>query len=1175
MHTARKSWLLLLLLLFLLLPSFALANGGEISGVAWYDITGDQTYEAGDRTLGRVTVVLYRQENGGEKHVGKITTGTDGVFAFTGLAAGEYRMSVTLPDEHNFVAPKAGGSVIMPACGTVSTSQTITLGENEIINNAHVGVSKASTYIKAYVFSDDNANGGRRATEEMMRYIPTELLYEYNGEWIVVSSVKTDKDGCATYWELTPGVYRVAVNLPDPYIVGPLGEKMTAWYNCIPPADSNYGVSEPLEAPRSGSLGIGIGAVKTGRLAGNIWYDANCNGVQDQGEMAFQGATVELNNAVAGVSRKLMTGADGKYTFEKLLEGEYTLTVSLPDSYMFTLPGGESLFTDAAFSQSVQATVTMENTTQMQKIGVMPVTTLAVSVYNDANYNGVREADETPFAGATLELLQGETVAVQVQSNGAGVAYVPILRGGEWTVRCTLPGEQVFTVAGSDNDFVALNGQSSISFVYDVAHGMANNLSAGATVAAGISGRLFNDNNVSGVMDQNEGGLMGFTVQAIDKNGAVAAQTVTDENGLYAFESLLPAEHTIRFLLEEAYVFSEYAEVSAQVRNQVIEQTAEYGVVESISLAPGQMIKHVDGGAFRSATVSGQLLLSAGKAAEQLSGGIENVYVQLLTEEGVPVSETTETYSEEDGSFYLKGALPGIYRLEITLPAGYAFVEPLLDNEVYVTEAFALDTAMDLQLGVLQAVPMASLNGSLYYDGNVNGQFDLDAETTLGGITVVMVNTDYDMTYETRTLESGEFNFGMLRPGAYQMTVSLPEGMGFAVDASSLLKATTESTAQNSFVLLAGEQLQNSNIAAITPAQLYGVVHFDLMNDNRLDAEDYGAADVKMTLQSVNGVHSYTVATDAEGNFAFDPIVPGDYRLLVSLTSDCVPSDDNPAVLTDGFYVSTVRVEDGSYTETTYAVLRYAEISGRVYSTDGSLAGVADRTITLYDENGVQLKQTQTDASGAYSFGNIKPGHYVLSCDLPGDNYLFARTQDAVDLPSVITRDTCTVENGVGMSALIPVAMGENKDTCHIGIGAMGKLGDTAWLDENKNGLQDAGEKGLPGVVVALYQYGEKVAETVTDGYGRYLFTDLFPGAYEIEVTMPAEVRTTEQRTDYPLLASVLPESKETVVRAEGVIVPSGKRNLNCDLGFVLRKDGKYPASMNDLPQTDWDYDKK
>ena len=150
--------------------------------------------------------------------------------------------------------------------------------------------------------------------------------------------------------------------------------------------------------------------------------------------------------------------------------------------------------------------------------------------------------------------------------------------------------------------------------------------------------------------------------------------------------------------------------------------------------------------------------------------------------------------------------------------------------------------------------------------------------------------------------------------------------------------------------------------------------------------------------------------------------------------------------------------------------------------------------------------------------------------------------------------------------------MGAQMTACDIGIGAMGALGDTAWLDLNGDGLQDGDEPCLPGVRIALYQYGELAAEAVTDNQGHYLITNLYPGAYTVRVTLPSEVKTTLRREDYPLTASVLPESDEDTVEVQGIIVPSAGRNLNCDLGFVLRQAGVYPAGLDQLYSTDWSF---
>jgi hypothetical protein len=75
----------------------------------------------------------------------------------------------------------------------------------------------------------------------------------------------------------------------------------------------------------------------------------------------------------------------------------------------------------------------------------------------------------------------------------------------------------------------------------------------------------------------------------------------------------------------------------------------------------------------------------------------------------------------------------------------------------------------------------------------------------------------------------------------------------------------------------------------------------------------------------------------------------------------------------------------------------------------------------------------------------------------------------------------------------------------------MCNIGDRVWLDGDCDGIQDAGEAGVPGVKVDLYDgSGNLVNSTVTDANGGYLFTRTSTGAslelgtYEVKFTVPA-----------------------------------------------------------------------
>ena len=78
---------------------------------------------------------------------------------------------------------------------------------------------------------------------------------------------------------------------------------------------------------------------------------------------------------------------------------------------------------------------------------------------------------------------------------------------------------------------------------------------------------------------------------------------------------------------------------------------------------------------------------------------------------------------------------------------------------------------------------------------------------------------------------------------------------------------------------------------------------------------------------------------------------------------------------------------------------------------------------------------------------------------------------------------------------------------------ATASVGDRVWLDNNGNGVQDAGEAGINGVTVQLLDADSNVvATTTTSGDGNYTFGNLIAGTYTVRVvtsTLPAGLAPT------------------------------------------------------------------
>ncbi|MCU0595637.1 MAG: carboxypeptidase regulatory-like domain-containing protein, partial [Desulfobacterota bacterium] len=63
-------------------------------------------------------------------------------------------------------------------------------------------------------------------------------------------------------------------------------------------------------------------------------------------------------------------------------------------------------------------------------------------------------------------------------------------------------------------------------------------------------------------------------------------------------------------------------------------------------------------------------------------------------------------------------------------------------------------------------------------------------------------------------------------------------------------------------------------------------------------------------------------------------------------------------------------------------------------------------------------------------------------------------------------------------------------------------IGNFVWKDQDKDGIQDAGEMGIKGAVVNLLDAsGRKVVSTTTNDQGFYQFTDLAAGIYSVEIS--------------------------------------------------------------------------
>jgi hypothetical protein len=144
----------------------------------------------------------------------------------------------------------------------------------------------------------------------------------------------------------------------------------------------------------------------------------------------------------------------------------------------------------------------------------------------------------------------------------------------------------------------------------------------------------------------------------------------------------------------------------------------------------------------------------------------------------------------------------------------------------------------------------------------------------------------------------------------------------------------------------------------------------------------------------------------------------------------------------------------------------------------------------------VPVSTTTTDANGNYLFDNLTPGDYSAQIVAPTGYFLSARIRAATTPPTA----TSTPPPARPSSPRWPPV----KRTC-LGCGLYQKasIGDKVWADCDNDGIQDASEAGVSGDREAAGQRRTVVATTMTDANGNYLFKDLVPGSYSVQVVAP------------------------------------------------------------------------
>jgi len=213
-----------------------------------------------------------------------------------------------------------------------------------------------------------------------------------------------------------------------------------------------------------------------------------------------------------------------------------------------------------------------------------------------------------------------------------------------------------------------------------------------------------------------------------------------------------------------------------------------------------------------------------------------------------------------------------------------------------------------------------------------------------------------------------------------------------------------------------------------------------------------------------------------------------------------------------------------------------------------------------------------TDGDGNYLFDNLPPGDYSVQFDLatlPADSIITLQDATNDQQPATSDQSDSDVDPTTGETAPTDeLAAGEEDLTLDMGIFVPASIGDLVWLDTDADGVQDADEPGIEGVVVELFNADGSPAAgmngnsmtTTTDPNGNYEFDELYPGDYYVVFTAPAGYLPSPQDATNDQSPAISDQSDSDADPITGqttvTTLTSGEHDPTWDAGFYLPLPG-------------------
>ena len=506
--------------------NFGYVNNNSLSGTVYRDDSRNGDQDGTEPGYSGVTVQLLDKDG---QVIATTTTDANGNYSFSKLPDGTYSVKVVkdgeLADTEQTEDPDATKD---------GSSEPVTLGEDNPTKD-HIDFGYVPDYsIHGLVYRDGDRNETHGATEKGYANQTVELR-DKDGK--VVATTTTDANGAYSFSKLPADDYTVKV-VKD----GALTD-LDQTEDPDSTKDSASGVISLSNDHRT-RTDVNFGYIANNSINGTIYRDGDRDGKKGDTEGRYSGVTVQLLDKDGKVIATTTTDKDGKYSFEHLPDGTYSVKVVKDGALADTDQTGDP--DNKLDNASEPITLDEKNPTKGDvDFGYVPNNTIKGTVYRDDNRDKMIDGDEPGLERVSVQLLDEDGNVLQTLDTDADGNYAfQHLPDGKYTVK-VVRSSSIKDYDQTEDPDATIDDTSAV-YTMGPENSLQEKVNFGYVPDYSIAGRVYRDSDKSGSYTDGEETFSGVTVDLLDKDGNVVATTTTDKDGKYSFEKLPAGTYRVK-----------------------------------------------------------------------------------------------------------------------------------------------------------------------------------------------------------------------------------------------------------------------------------------------------------------------------------------------------------------------------------------------------------------------------------------------------------------------------------------------------------------------------------------------------------------------------------------------------------------------------------------------------